>query len=100
MKGIKFVFALVCLLLVQFSLAKESAIRGTIIDDERNELYNNYYLDLEFLENNNLFVYSPLPRRPNEIDVSADNSVYQLSFKGVENSVFLRMALLNLILSE
>ena len=37
MKGIKFVFALVCLLLVQFSLAKESAIRGTIIDDESAE---------------------------------------------------------------
>ena len=32
MKDIKFLFALVCILLVQFSVAKESTIRGTIID--------------------------------------------------------------------
>ena len=37
MKDIKFLFALVCLLLVQFSVAKESTIRGTIIDDENAE---------------------------------------------------------------
>ena len=63
--------------------------------------YNDsYYLDGEFLKNNNLYIYSPLPRRPNEMDISADNSKYQLSFKGVENSVFLRMALINKILTE
>jgi aspartate carbamoyltransferase catalytic subunit len=77
-----------------------SNFTGTNICNIRDKLYDSYYLDGEFLKNNNLYIYSPLPRRPNEMDISADNSKYQLSFKGVENSVFLRMALINKILTE
>lgn len=76
-----------------------SNFTGTTVDDIRNKLYNTYYLDLEYLENNDVYTYSPLPRRPNEMDVSADNSKYQLSFDAVNNSVFLRMALIDKILT-
>ena len=65
-----------------------------------HETIDNYYLPLSFLEENNVYIYSPLPRHPNEMDKNVDNTKYQLSFEGVKNSVYIRMALLNLILND
>ncbi len=81
-----------------FDIVYYSNFTGTSVDDKRNEIYDIYYLSKKFLVDNKLYIYSPLPRRPNEMDIEADNTEYQLSFNAVNNSVFLRMALYNFIL--
>ena len=83
-----------------FDLVYYSNFTGTIIDDKRDVIYDNYFLPKKYLEDNNLCIYSPLPRRPNEMDIEADDTEFQLSFDAVENSVYLRMALINLIVNE
>jgi len=82
----------------KFDILYYSNFTGTEIDFDRNKIYDTYFLDYSFLNDNKIHVYSPLPRRPNEIDVKSDNTPHNLSFIGVENSVFLRMALLNNII--
>ena len=77
-----------------------SNFTGTEIDEYRNKIFDTYCLPLPFLEKNNIKIYSPLPRRPNEMDLNADDTPYQLSFKGVRDSVYLRMALIHLILNS
>lgn len=76
-----------------------SNFTGTQMDEYRNKIFDTYCLPLSFLAQNNIKIYSPLPRRPNEMDLNADNTPYQISFDGVKNSVYLRMALIHLILN-
>ena len=77
-----------------FNLIYYSNWTGTEIDNNRNNLYEKYFLPFNFLYNSNIIVYSPLPR-DYKMDVNADDTLNQLSFEGVENSVYLRMALLH-----
>ena len=76
-----------------------SNFTGTTLDEYRNNIFDTYCLPVSFLEKYNIHIYSPLPRRPNEMDLKADDTKYQLSFDGVNNSVYLRMALMNLLLN-
>ena len=88
-------------LAAEHQLVRKNTNNGTI--HSHNIVYetiDNYYLPLSFLEENNVYIYSPLPRHPNEMDKNVDNTKYQLSFEGVKNSVYIRMALLNLILND
>ena len=77
-----------------------SNFTNTIVNNEKNNIYNNYYLPLSFLKQYDIKIYSPLPRHPNEMDLDADNTQYQLSFYGIRNSVYLKMALIHSILNS
>ena len=82
-----------------------SNFTGTELSEERINAYKNYYLSEKSLQmliedyKKDLFLYSPLPRRPEEMDPQIDKTKYGLSFAGVKKSLYLRMALLTTLLT-
>ena len=79
---------------------------GTHCDETRIKMFQSFYLPLEYLqeqENNSghiIHTYSPLPRRPEEMDIRIDDTKYDLSFPAIKFSVYLRQVLLKHILQS
>jgi carbamoyl-phosphate synthase / aspartate carbamoyltransferase len=76
---------------------QKERLNGEVIDEEFIE--NNLYLTQETLTNakNNLVIMHPLPRN-NEINTNIDNDPRAAYFRQMENGLYVRMALLQLLI--
>ena len=77
---------------------QKERLKNEIIDD--NELENNLYLTQEIMTNakQNMIIMHPFPRN-NEINENIDNDPRAAYFRQMENGLYLRMAIIQLLLS-
>ena len=82
-------------------IQKERGLNGEDLESDMEFIENNLYLTQEIMTNakKNMVIIDPLPRN-NEINTNIDNDSRAAYFRQMENGLYVRMALIQLLLNN
>ena len=80
---------------------QKERLNGEDLESDKEFIENNLYLTQEIMTNakKNMVIMHPLPRN-NEINTNIDNDSRAAYFRQMENGLYVRMALIQLLLNN